>query len=163
MNARNRPCRNSGVSLLETVIAVAVIAIAVPLALAAIASAGTNGSAARAETRAPGIAEWCRLELEAARQSRSAVLPPLTADAAFPAAGEVLALAFDRHGALLGEVPAEDYQQGLDRLGDARVSYLAALSGRPDANGVVVTVRVEHPAVRRADRRDAISFHTILP
>lgn len=163
MNPRTHTKRPSGVSLLETVIAVAVIAIAVPLALAAIASAGTTGSSARAETRAPGIAEWCRVELEAARQGRSMVVPPISADVAFPAEGEVLALAFDRHGSLLGEVPASGYEEGIDRLGEERVTYLASLSGRPDVNGVVVTVRVEHPAVRRAGKREAISFHTILP
>lgn len=153
----------SGVSLLETVIAVAVIAVAVPLALAAVGRAGVTGAAARAETRAPGVAEWCRVELEAARRGRSGVLPPIAGDVALPAGGEALALAFDREGSLLGRVSAEDYEQGVDRIQDDSVAYVASLSGRAEPGGVVVTVRVEYPAARPVGRRDAVSFHTILP
>jgi prepilin-type N-terminal cleavage/methylation domain-containing protein len=152
-----------GFSLLETVIAISVLAIAVPLALVAVTRAGVTGAAARAETRAPAIAEWCRLEMEAARSGRSAVLPKLPADADFPAGGAVLALAFDGEGALIGAVAAEDFRKGVERVGDARPMYLAALSGRTGPGGVVVTVRVEYPAARPEDRRDGVSFHTILP
>ncbi len=162
---KNRPSSRtpSGVSLLESVIAVAVIAVAVPLALGAIARAGVVGGSARAETRAPGIVDWCRIELEAARRGESELLPPIAADQAFPAGGEVMALAFDRDGALVGALPGEDYQDGVAELGDEDVFFIASLSGRPDDSGVVITVTVEHPSVRAADRRDTIPFHTILP
>lgn len=163
MRYRRRKPAPSGVSLLEAVIAVGVIAVAVPLALSAIGSAGVAGVSARAETRAPGIAEWCRIELEAARRGESQVLDPIDAEQAFPGDEEVLALAFDREGALLARVDAEDYEAGIDRIGSERVFFLAALSGRPDQSGVVATVSIEYPAVRPVERRDAVAFHTILP
>ncbi len=163
MKSRRHFLPPSGVSLLETVIAVGVIAVAVPLALSAIGGAGVAGVSARAETRAPGIAEWCRIELEAARRGESEELPAITADQAFPAGGEVLALGFDREGGLLGRIESDDYQQGVERIGEADVFYIASLSGRPDDSGVVVTVDIEYPAVRPAERRDSVAFHTILP
>lgn len=163
MRTRDRSRIPAGVSLLEAVIAVGVMAVAVPLALSAIGSAGVVGVSARAETRAPGIADWCRIELEAARRGESQVLPPILAREAFPGGDEVMALAFDREGALLGRVASDDFQAGIDRLGDDRVFFLAALSGRPNDSGVVVTVKVEYPAARPAERRDAVAFHTILP
>lgn len=163
MKTRRRSRLPAGVSLLEAVIAVGVMAVAVPLALSAIGSAGIVGVSARAETRAPGIADWCRIELEAARRGESLVLPPITAQQAFPGGDEVLALAFDREGALLGSVESDDFEAGIDRLGSEQVFFLAALSGRPDDSGVVVTVNIEYPAARPAERRDAVAFHTILP
>jgi transcriptional regulator GlxA family with amidase domain len=45
-----------------------VLAVAVPLGLAAMAKAGMSGAAARAETRAPAMAERCLLELREARR-----------------------------------------------------------------------------------------------
>ncbi len=109
MRTRRRSRLPAGVSLLEAVIAVGVMAVAVPLALSAIGSAGILGVSARAETRAPGIADWCRIELEAARRGESQVLPMIIADEAFPGGDQVLALAFDREGALLGGVESDDF------------------------------------------------------
>lgn len=163
MKHTKRPSQASGVSLLEAVIAISVVAVAVPLALGAMGKAGVVGATARAETRAPGIADWCRVELEAARRGVSEVLPPLPAGQAFPAEGEVLALAFDRDGSLVGPVEAEAYESGLSRLGEEDVYYIASLSGRPEETGVTLTVSVEYPAVRREERRDEVAFHTILP
>lgn len=154
----------SGVSLVETVVAMGVLAIAVPLALAAMSKAGTVGSSARAETRAPAIAERCLLEVKAARRGESEVLPVLQPAVSFPGGGEVLVLGFSREGRLLGEVDAESFESGVrDELDGETVNYVASISGRFDNPGVTLTVRVEHPAVQKRGKRSGVSFHTKLP
>jgi hypothetical protein len=154
----------SGVSLMETVVAMGVLAVAVPLALAAMSKAGSVGSSARAETRAPAIAERCLLEVKAARRGESEVLPVLQPAVSFPGGGEVLVLGFSREGRLLGEVDAESYESGMrDELDGETVNYVASISGRFDNPGVTLTVRVEHPAVQRRAKRSGVDFHTKLP
>ena len=153
-----------GVSLIETVVAMGVLAIAVPLALAAMSKAGSVGSSARAETRAPAIAERCLMEVKAARRGESAVLSVLEPAASFPGAGQVLALGFSRDGQLLGAVDQSSFEGGMRETLDGKdVNYVASISGRFDDPGVTVTVRVEHPAVRERSQRSGVSFHTKLP
>ncbi|BCX48510.1 hypothetical protein HAHE_24180 [Haloferula helveola] len=163
MTQRRPTSRPSGVSLLETVIAIGVLAIVIPLALAAMGKAGDTGGTARAESRAPAIAEWCLMELEAARKGESPVLDEIEADQAFPSAGQVIALAFDREGELISDLNGAEYEDGINKLEGERIFYIATLSGRPEDTGVTITVKVEHPAVLPAERRDSVAFHTILP
>lgn len=150
-------------SLIEVVVAVGVLAVAVPLGLAAMAKAGMSGVAARAETRAPAMAERCLLELREARRGRSEFFPPLAAGVGFPADGEVLALVFAADGRVIGAVGAADYESGLAELDGRTVDYVAAISGDRRDGAVTVEVAVEYPVVRRAADRSAIEFHTRLP
>jgi len=153
-----------GISLVETVVAMGVLAVAVPLALAAMTKAGAAGSTARAETRAPAIAERCLFEVKAARRGESGVLDPLQPAISFPTAGEVLVLGFSQEGRLLGQVESGSYEEGVgEKIDGESVDYLATIKGRFEDPGVTVTVRVEHPAVRRESQRSGVSFHTKLP
>ncbi|MGB1128907.1 MAG: type IV pilus modification PilV family protein [Haloferula sp.] len=153
-----------GVSLMETVVAVGVLAIAVPLALAAMTKAGSVGNVARAETRAPAIAERCLIELKAARRGESEFVPQIQPAASFPAGDEVIVLGFSREGRLLGSLDLSAYEAGYDEeLGGEEVSYLADVSGRYEDESVTVTVKIEYPAVRREGDRSEIEFHTKLP
>lgn len=157
--SRTRP----GVSLIETVLAVGVLAVAVPLGLAAMVKAGESANDARSETRAPAIAERCLAELCAARRGLSPHFPELARGMDFPGGDEVLALAFARDGRLLGALESDGYALGVDEIDDAAVDYVAVVSGRLEENAVTVTVAVEHPAIRPAGDRDAVTFHTRLP
>jgi len=165
MRTRSRR-KPAGISLVEAMVAIGVLAVVIPLAMAALAKAGDIGSSARAETRAPTIAERCLGELEAARQGDSFHFEPLAAGQAFPAGG-VWALAFDPDGELLGKLSAAQYEQGLARIGGAEVGYVARLSGsRVDVEPedvLTITVQVEYPAAQPASRRDVLAFHTKLP
>lgn len=166
---KGRPRSAAGVSLVETMVAVGVLAVVVPLSLAAMLKAGEVGRSARAETRAPAIAEQCRAEVEAAMRGRSAHFPQLAAGEPFPPEGQVMALAVGRDGAVLGSLPRAAYDRGIERLEGKDVSYLAVVSGvRSDSEwagepAVVLTVSVEHPAALKRLQRSKLGFHTRLP
>ena len=154
----------AGVSLMETVVAVGVLAIAVPLAFAAMTKATSVGSSARAETRAPAIAERCLLEVKAAQKGESAFLPPIEPAVSFPGEGDVMALGFSREGRILGVVAKEDFQAGLrEKMGGEDVDYVARITGRFDDPELTLTVRVEYPAVKKEASRSGVGFHTKLP
>lgn len=154
--------RNRGASLVEAVVAVAVLAVAMPLALAAMGKAGESSGAARAETRAPVIASFIRSELEAARQDGSEIYGTLTAGQAFPTGG-LKALAFGRDGAFLGQLTQAQYDKGIDRIEGNDVFFVASAKGVSQARGVLVTVRIEHPAVRKPSKRSVVELYTLLP
>ena len=154
--------RRRGASLVEAVVAVAVLAVAIPLALAAMGKAGDSSSSARAETRAPVIASFIRSELEAARQDGSEIYGKLIAGQSFPTGGRK-ALAFGRDGAYLGEISSAQYDKGLSRLNDQEVFFIASAKGVTKPRGVLVTVRIEHPAVRKTAQRSVVELHTLLP
>lgn len=162
---RSSYLRQRGVSLVETMVAMGVLAVVIPLALAAMLKASEVGGSARAETRAPAMAEQCLMELEAARQGRSAYFEKIADGDSFPESGQVMGLAFSREGAVLGRINRVDYDDGLKQLGDEPVFYLARFSGiqEDQANLMTVTVAIEYPAVKRANQRTRISFHTKLP
>lgn len=145
-----------GVSLVETMVAVAVLAVMAPLGLAAILQAGTAGQRAGVDSRAPAIAERCLLECRAARRGNSAWIPQ-----AITAAGGGVALAFDRAGSCLGTVSEEEYGSGLEPLGGP--AFLARIAGKRQADGLLLTVRVEHPVGAAAELREGVEFHTRLP
>lgn len=149
---------------METVVAVGVLAVAVPLAFAAMTKASAVGSTARAETRAPAIAERCLLEVKAARRGESELLPALQPATSFPEPGQILALGFSRDGRVLGVVEKADFEAGLrEQLEGESVSYLAGISGEFLNGEVTLTVSVEHPAVQKASSRSSVEFHTKLP
>lgn len=154
-----RAARASGVSLIEAVIAIGVLAVAIPLAFAAIVKAGEVGGNARAETRAPLIAEFVRTELELARRGESEVFERVEPDQ--PMA--VKALGFAPDGNYLGTLEGADYSGGRRKLDDKEIGFIVAVSGEPEDRGLLVTVKVEHPAVRSSTDRSAVAFHTLLP
>lgn len=160
----SRQARRRGVSLVETLVSVGVLAVAAPLAIAALVRGGEGAAAARLESRAPTIVERCLVEIAAAREARSELLPPLAPGQPF-GLDEPLCLAFRHDGALLGRVDPADYESGL--TGDARV--LVRLQGETTAErpGLPALLRIglhlEHPAAAPRDKRRASHFHTRLP
>ncbi len=166
MTTGTRRTMAAGISLVETMVAVGVLAVVIPLALATMSAVGQESLAARAETRAPAMAEYFRQELAAAREGRSRNFPEIAAGEAFPPGGGTWCLGFDRSGGVLGRVDAASYAQGLSELGDENVLFLATARGRTEAaEGSVlnITVEIEYPAVRRAEDRKRLPFHTKLP
>jgi hypothetical protein len=157
-----------GISLVETIVSIGVLSVVIPLALAAMLKASNSGASARAETRAPSIADYCMVELRAARDGDSKFFDPIMPRTNFGGSGEFMCLGFGRDGAVLGEVSEADYQKGLFKIEDEQVYYLAKLSGKLDASPreldlVTVTVDVEYPATKPEDKRSSASFYTKLP
>ncbi|MFC7338500.1 hypothetical protein ACFQY0_14995 [Haloferula chungangensis] len=166
--ARHRSGFASGISLVETIVSVGVLAVVIPLAMAAMLKASGTGASARAETRATAIADYCLLELRAARKGNSAYFSPVKAGESFGSAGKLMALGFGRDGAVLGVLTQAQYDQGLVKLDDDQVYYLAKLSGELDTTSrevdlVTVAVAVEYPASKAASKRSQVIFHTKLP
>ena len=157
----------SGISLVETIVSVGVLAVVIPLALAAMLRASGTGASARAETRATAIADFCMVELRAARNEQSQYFPPVKAGAAFGSAGNFMGLGFSRDGAVIGALSQAQYEQGVKTIGDEPVYYLAKVSGVLDSSREVelVTVRVdvEYPPTKVASKRSQVSFYTKLP
>ncbi|MGB6221316.1 type IV pilus modification PilV family protein [Haloferula sp.] len=158
----------SGISLVETIVSMGVLAVVIPLVLAAILKAGVTGSSARAETRAPAIADFCMVELRAAREGTSEYFPKVEAGAAFGSSGSFMGLGFGRDGAVLGDVTRAQFDEGLAEIGNEQVYYVARISGNVDTTSrevdlVTVTVDVEYPATKSSDKRSKASFHTKLP
>lgn len=165
VRARTRPAAGAGISLVETMVAIGVLAVVIPLALATMSKVGQESLAARAETRAPAMAEYVRQELAAAREGESRWFPEITARQAFPAGG-TWCLGFDRGGEVLGRVEGDAYEQGVAELGGEEVVFLATARGRLESAedpALGITVEIEYPAVRRATDRKALAFHTKLP
>lgn len=169
MRAQGRRSRfASGISLVETIVSVGVLAVVIPLALAAMLKASGTGASARAETRAISIADFCMLELRAARDGNSEYVAPIKAGEDFGSSGNFMGLGFGRDGAVIGTLTQAQYDEGLTKLGDEQVYYLARLSGKLDTTTrevdlVTVTVSVEYPASRAAAKRSQVSFYTKLP
>ncbi|GAA5481044.1 prepilin-type N-terminal cleavage/methylation domain-containing protein [Haloferula sargassicola] len=152
-----------GVSLVEVVIAVAVLAVAIPLSLAAMTKAGDVAGAARAETRAPSIAEFVKMELEQARRGTSEIYDQLqateelTEDKSKP-------LGFGRDGAYVAELEKAEYENGVrPAVGRDEVYFVAQATSRLEERGMVVTVKVSYPASRSSKDRSDVEFHTLLP
>lgn len=160
--------RASGISLVETIVSMGVLAVVIPLVLAAILKAGVTGSSARAETRAPAIADFCMLELRAAREGTSEYFPKIEVGQDFGNGGSFVGLGFGRDGAVLGDVSQAQFDGGLAELEDEPIYYVARISGNVDTTSqdldlVTITVDVEYPATKSSDKRSKVSFHTKLP
>ena len=167
-HAPPRPNRR-GTSLIEVVVAIGVLAVAVPLVFAVIARSGQNAANARAETRATWIIPACLHEIEAARTGASQLIPPRLPGQPFPAAGQLLAIAFSEDGRPLGTIVQKTYATGIKTLADQPVRYLTiirtelapAIPGTPPMLNLHLTL--EHPAAAPAARRRKIEFHTRIP
>ena len=158
----------SGISLVETIVSIGVLAVVIPLALAAMLKANGTGASARAETRATAIADFCMVELRAARNENSEYFAPVKAGENFGSAGKFMGLGFGRDGAVLGKVTQAQYDKGLAKIGDEPIFFLAKLTGKLDTTTrevdlVTVTVSVEYPATKAANKRSQINFYTKLP
>ena len=166
--ARRHSFRLPGISLVETIVSVGVLAVVIPLALAAMLKASGIGASARADTRAPAIADFCMVELRAAREGNSNYFPKIDAGKDFGSGGSFLSLGFERDGSVIGEISQAQYSDGLSNLDDKKVHFIAKISGRLDTETrevdlVTVEVEVEYPASRDEDKRSVTSFHTKLP
>jgi type II secretory pathway pseudopilin PulG len=156
--------RQRGVTLVETLVSVGVLAVAAPLAIAALVRGGETATAARLENRAPALIERCLVEIAAAREARSELLPALTLGQPF-GIDAPLCLAFRPDGSVLGKVDPTDYAAGL--TDEAR--FLVRLQGHPAPARLGlpamlrIDLRLEHPAAAPRERRRASNFHTLLP
>lgn len=163
MKTRQNKSGIAGFSLVEVMMAMAVLAVMLPLGLAAISTAGSSRVESEAETLAVGIADYCLLELRAARRGEASVFREVSEGESFPGEGEVMALAFGDDGRFIGVVEAEGYHDGLGAVGGEMVDYFGVVSGVWEDGLMTVEVAVEFPAVKRARRRSEIPFYTRLP
>ena len=170
MNSPTLPRQtHRGASLIEVVIAIGVLAVAVPMVFAVIAKSGQSAANARAETRCAWIIPACLNEIEAARTGRSQFIPPRLPGQPFPAAGELLAIAFSEDGRPLGTIDQTAYDRGIKTLADEPVRYLTTIRaeaaptkpGSPPMLNLHLTL--EHPAAAPAAKRSKIDFHSRLP
>ncbi len=155
--------RQRGVSLVEVVVAISVLAVAVPLSLAAMTKAAGVSGKARVETRSPSIAEFVKLELEMARRDRSEIFGKLE-EGQLLTEGTAPVLGFGRDGAFVAKLEAEEYRDGVERRsGRDEIFFVALATTREEERGTLVTVHVCHPAARKAEDREEVAFHTLLP
>lgn len=158
--------RRSGVTLMETVLALGVLAAAVPMVFLTLGESGKGGMDAAVETRAAWVVPRCVGEIQASRAGKSELLAKSDAGKAFPPNGETWALVFAEDGELLGRAKPEEYQNGLrDQLAGKRAVFLASLTSRVETTAAPLhaTVTIEYPAAAPAVRRMKLPFHTRLP
>lgn len=164
-----RKISNRGSSLLEAVIAVGVLAVAIPLVFGTIAETGKSGISAEAETRSTWMVPTCLAEIDASRDGKPQYFTPTTAGQAFPAAGEVWALAFSAEGAPIGKVDKALYDKGVRELNGQEARYLVALSSEsviPKSGEIAmmrVLVSVEYPSTAPATKRQKLDFFSRIP
>ena len=158
-----------GSSLIEVLLAMGVLAVALPLVFAVLARSGQSAASAQAETRCVWIIPTCLDEIAAARDGTARFLPKLARGEPFPAAGEVLALAFAADGRPLGCVARDAYLSGLSRLADDPIRYLVSMRAEPAVAqpksqamlGLHLTL--EFPAAAPLKQRHLLKFHTRIP
>jgi hypothetical protein len=159
----------SGATLIEVVIAVGVLAVAVPLVFGALAEAGESGMSAEAETRCTWMVPACMEEIRASRDGRPQFFTPTLTGEAFPAAGDVWALAFSSDGRVVGRLPKEIYEKGTSELNGRRIYYVARIrssaTGESSAESPMlgIHISVEYPVASPAEKRRKIDFHTRMP
>jgi hypothetical protein len=168
-----RPPLSRGVSLIETVIAMGVLAVVIPLVFGAIAESGRSGISAEADTRCAWIVPQCVEEIRLSRESKGSY--NTVPGQAFPAAGDVWALAFSPEGKLLGKLGKEAYEKsgGVRDFQGEPVAYLATLSAtgpaaadpaKPGAaNMLTARITVEYPSGVPMAKRQKLEFYTSLP
>lgn len=143
-----------GMALLEVVLAVGALAVALPVVMAAVAKGGEVSAKARAETRAPWVADRMRIEVEAALQGRS---PWLSEEDGWAALG------FGTDAEIVRTIDEEVYSAGLD--GEEEVDLVAVAEIGPPVGGGTrhLLVTVEYPPARPELRRTKLVFRTRLP
>lgn len=165
------PChsRRRGVTLVESVIAIGVLAVAIPMVFGALAESGRSAMASQAETRSAWIVPVCMDEIHASREGRPRYFTSTLAGQAFPAAGEVWAIAFSADGKPVGKIGKALYQSGVRELNGKAVRYVATLSATTEStrSGIPPMLRVdvslEYPASAPTEKRAKIDFHTRIP
>jgi hypothetical protein len=163
------PSPTCGSSLIEVLLAMGVLAVAVPLVSAVLVRSGQSAAAAQAETRCGWILPACLMEIEAACEGKARFLPKLPRNQSFPAAGDVLALAFAGDGRALGRIDRETYHRGGSTLADEPIRYLASIHTEPAASRpniapmLSVCVTLEYPSAAPLAKRQKLDFHTRIP
>jgi Tfp pilus assembly protein PilV len=165
-----------GSSLIEAVLAIGVMAVAVPLVFAALAESGKSAMASEAETRSSWIIPICMDEIRASREGIPQFFTATTVNQAFPASGDVWAIAFSPEGSALGKVTKTDYDKGTKTLNGKTIRYLATLSAeaialtQDESNakpGIAPMMRaritLEYPAASPVARRQKMDFFTRIP
>jgi len=156
-------------SLIEALLAMGVLAVALPLVFAVLARSGQSAAAAQAETRCGWIIPACLDEIEAAREGNARFLPKLTRGQPFPAADQVLALAFAGDGRTLGCVARKDYLTGIDRLAGEPVRYVVSIHAQPAPDQpnthamLNLRLTLECPSAAPLAKRRKLDFHTRIP
>ena len=165
---RNHTIRCKGATLVEAALSLGVLAVAVPLVFGAIFQAGRSGVDAELDNRSTAIIPACLAAVERAREGRPGWFDPSPAGTAFPANGDVWALAFSEDGRVLGRLTKDEYEQGLKQKEGESVRYLATLSATPQSENpspnspLRLTITIEHPAIAPAQRRGQLEFHSSI-
>ena len=162
-----RKHKHRGATLMESVLSIGVLAVTVPMILAAIGESGRTGEASGAETRAPWMAAACFDELRAASLGRSEYFSATADGSVKPPADGIWALGFNRSGALVDQVSAEQYEAGTRDSGGRAIRFIArahpAPANSPTTNSSAslpaMRVTVEYPATAPANRRRTLDFH----
>jgi type II secretory pathway pseudopilin PulG len=158
-----------GFSLIEVIVSVGVLALAIPLVLAAMLESGNSSASAAAETRSGWIVPTCLDELNAAAHGSSKLVPNTPFGTAFPPAGQVYGIAFDVGGQSIGAVDKTGYDEGVKRLNDKDVRYIAQIEGEllTEKTGFAplrsIHISIEYPAAAAATKRTKLDFYTQMP
>lgn len=158
-----------GSSLIETAIAMGVLAVAIPLVFGAIAESGKSNITSEAETRSNWIVPVCLEEIQASRDGISRYFTATQTGEAFPATGDVWALAFSPEGKVVGKIEKFTYDNGARELSGKAIRFIATLTAtKPTATTpspvmLNVRVRLEYPAGTPATKRQKIDFYTRIP
>ena len=154
---------------METVLAMGVLAVAIPLVFGALAESGKSAISAAAETRSSWMVPVCMDEIAASRDGRPRFFPPTGAAEAFPADGDVWALAFSPEGRPLGRISKAVYDKGIQELDGQVVRYIASLSAAavPPTTAAApmsrARISIEYPSGCPLARRRKLDFFTRIP
>ncbi len=158
-----------GSTLIEAVIAIGVLAVAIPLVFGALAESGKSGMSSEAETRSTWVVPVCMDEIRASREGSPRYFTATSVGQAFPAAGEVWALAFNSEGKPIGKLTKAVYDKGARELDGQVVRYIALLSAAATTPQVGATpmlrvrISLEYPAGSPAAKRQKLDFYTRIP
>ena len=163
------PANQRGSSLIETVIAIGVLAVAIPLVFGALAESGKCGMSSEAETRSAWMVAACMDEIQASREGRPQYFAPSVVAEAFPANGDVWALAFSPEGKPIGKLAKAVYDKGTKELNGQAVRYIASLSAATTTTKAGATpmlrarISIEYPSASSLARRQKLDFFTRIP
>lgn len=157
--------RMTGLTLMETVIAIAIIAVTVPLIFAALGASGESRRSADDETRAAWLAK--RVDDDVARgwADEGLFFERKLAYPQFGQADDERIFGFDREGDFRRVVTAAEWREGVKERGlvtVVKVSGTAYLpSELPGEELSKVEVVVAGPAVSPDEQRKKLSYYTL--